>query len=314
VTEVASRGEAIGQSVAAPQRRRGSRLRRSQLRTAVLFLAPAVLAIVLLRLVPFGEAIWNTLLKSEGFGLLAEEKFAGLDNYVTLFSDASYLKTLLRTIVFNLIINPLQIALAMAVSVLMTRKLYGRGIWRTAVFLPSTIPLVGSSVAWGIALRPDGPVNALLNLFGIGSQPFFTSSHQALASIILVASWVGIGHWMIFLIGGLNSVSEELYEAASIDGANAWRSFWSVTVPLMRRPLLFVLVADTVANFVLFVPMQMLTDGGPESSTTVMMFDVYQRTYTFSEPHVGAAATVVLTVIMIIVVSVQFRLLGERSR
>lgn len=287
---------------------------RSQWRTAVIFLTPAVLAIALLRLLPFGEAIWDTLFKSEGFGVLAEEKFAGMENYVALFTDVSFLQTLARTVVFNLIINPLQIALAMAVSVLMTRKMFGRGLWRTAVFLPSTIPLVGSSVAWGIALRPDGPANALLGLFGVGPQPFFTSSHQALASIILVASWIGIGHWMIFLIGGLNSVNQELYEAASIDGANGWRTFWSLTVPLMRRPLLFVLVADTVANFVLFVPMQMLTGGGPENSTTVLMFDVYQRTYTFSEPHIGAAATVVLTLIMIIIVSIQFRLLGERER
>ncbi|MDX6321028.1 MAG: hypothetical protein QOF52_886 [Propionibacteriaceae bacterium] len=292
---------------------RHSLTRRRQLRTAVLFLAPAVAAIVLLRLVPFLGAAWSTLFERAGVGLLAEERFAGFDNYVTLFGDPLFLNTLVRTIVFNLVINPVQIALAMAIAVLMTRRIPGRGIWRTAVFIPCTIPLVGSSIAWGVALRGDGPVNGILSALGIGPQPFLTSPTQALPSIILVASWVGIGYWMLFLIGGLNDINNEVYEAASIDGASGWRTFWSITLPLMKRPLLFVLVADTVANFVLFVPPQLLTNGGPEESTTLLMFDAYRRTYTYSQPNLGATSTLVLTLIMLLIVAIQFRLLRERD-
>lgn len=288
-------------------------LRRRTLITAAVFLAPALLAIVLLRLVPFAGAVWSTLFERVGVGLLAEERFAGLKNYAVLFSDQLFLGTLVRTVLFNLVINPLQIALAMAVAVLLTRKLPGRGIWRTAVFIPCTIPIVGSSIAWGVALRNDGPVNGLLGVFGIGPQPFFTSPSQALPSIVLVASWVGIGYWMLFLIGGLNDINREVYEAASIDGAGAWRTFWSITLPLMKRPLLFVLVADTVANFVLFVPVQMLTNGGPQESTTLLMFDAYRRTYTYSQPNLGATSTLVLTLIMLLIVAIQFRLLRERD-
>ncbi|WP_377494712.1 carbohydrate ABC transporter permease [Microlunatus sp. GCM10028923] len=288
-------------------------LRRRTVITAAVFLAPALLAIVLLRLVPFAGAVWSTLFERVGVGLLAEERFAGLKNYAVLFSDQLFLGTLVRTVLFNLVINPLQIALAMAVAVLLTRKLPGRGIWRTAVFIPCTIPIVGSSIAWGVALRNDGPVNGLLGVFGIGPQPFFTSPAQALPSIVLVASWVGIGYWMLFLIGGLNDINREVYEAASIDGAGAWRTFWSITLPLMKRPLLFVLVADTVANFVLFVPVQMLTNGGPQESTTLLMFDAYRRTYTYSQPNLGATSTLVLTLIMLLIVAIQFRLLRERD-
>jgi multiple sugar transport system permease protein len=230
-----------------------------------------------------------------------------------LFGDPLFLNTLVRTIVFNLVINPVQIALAMAIAVLMTRRIPGRGIWRTAVFIPCTIPLVGSSIAWGVALRGDGPVNGILSALGIGPQPFLTSPTQALPSIILVASWVGIGYWMLFLIGGLNDINNEVYEAASIDGASGWRTFWSITLPLMKRPLLFVLVADTVANFVLFVPPQLLTNGGPEESTTLLMFDAYRRTYTYSQPNLGATSTLVLTLIMLLIVAIQFRLLRERD-
>lgn len=281
--------------------------------TAVLFLAPALLAIGLLRIVPFAGAAWSTLYKRVGVGLLAEQRFAGVDNYVTLLSDPLFRGTLIRTVVFNVILNPVQIALAMCVAVLMTRVIPLRGLWRTAVFIPCTIPLVGSSIAWGIALRGDGPINGILQALGFGPQPFFTSPHQALASIMLVASWVGIGYWMLFLIGGLNDVNTELYEAAGIDGANNWRTFWHITLPLMKRPLLFVLVADTVANFVLFIPVQLLTNGGPQESTTLLMFDAYRRTYSYSQPNLGATSTLILTLIMLVIVAIQFRLLKDED-
>ncbi|WP_343234183.1 sugar ABC transporter permease [Microbacterium salsuginis] len=275
------------------------------------FLAPALVTILLIRVIPFLGAIWSTLHVRDGVGLLADERFAGFENYIDLLSDPLFQATLGRTLVFNLVINPLQIALALAIAVLLTRRLPARGLWRMAVFIPCTIPLVGSSIAWGVALRADGPVNGILEFLGLPAQPFLTSPTQALASIMLVASWVGIGYWMVFLVAGINDIPDELYEAAALDGAGGWRSFWSVTLPMLRRPLLFVLVADTVANFVLFVPMQMLTDGGPQNSTTMLMFDAYRRTYTYSQPNQGATATVILTVIMLVIVFVQFRLLKE---
>ncbi|WP_298802229.1 carbohydrate ABC transporter permease [uncultured Pseudokineococcus sp.] len=301
-------------SAGAPSSRPGRRPGRGRdLRTAVLFLGPALAAIVLLRLVPFAGAAWSTLFERVGVGLLAEQRFAGFANYQQLLSDPLFLGTLWRTIAFNLVINPVQIALAMAISVLLVQRLPGRGLWRVFVFVPCTVPLVGSSVAWGVALRQDGPVNGILTALGLAPQPFFTSPQQALASIALVASWIGIGYWMLFLIGGLNDVNRELYEAASLDGAGRWRTFTSVTVPMMKRPLLFVLVADTVANFVLFVPVQLLTNGGPDQSTTMLMFDAYRRTYTYSQPNLGATAILILTLIMLAIVAVQFRLLKEED-
>lgn len=298
---------------AGPGRARRRRAGRTWLMAAA-FLAPAVVTILLIRIIPFIGAVISTLHVRDGIGLLAEERFAGLQNYIDLLSDPLFQATLGRTLLFNVIINPLQIALALVIAVLLTRRVPARGLWRMAVFIPCTIPLVGSSIAWGVALRADGPINGILQALGLPAQPFLTSPTQALASIMLVASWVGIGYWMIFLIAGINEIPDELYEAASLDGAGAWRSFWSVTLPMLKRPLLFVLVADTVANFVLFVPMQMLTGGGPQNSTTMLMFDAYRRTYTYSQPNQGATATVILTVVMLIIVFVQFRLLKEDAR
>jgi multiple sugar transport system permease protein len=116
---------------------------------------------------------------------------------------------------------------------------------------------------------------------------------------------------MQFLITGIEALPEEVYEAAKLDRAGPIRTFFEITLPLLRRPLLFVLVADTVANFVLFAPIQLLTSGGPQSSTNLLMFDMYTTTYTYGSTDLGAAEVVILTAITLFFVLVQFRLLRE---
>ncbi len=287
-------------------------MRRREVLWAIAFLAPTLIVIITLRVWP----IVGATVSSMHFGLpggLAAAEWVGLQNYVDLFTDAAFLATIWRTIVFNLIINPLQVILALFLAVLLVQRVGGARYWRLLMFIPSLIPIVGSSVAWAIALRPDGPVNLLLGAVGIGPQPFFTSPSQAMASIILVASWVGIGYWMIFLIAGLNAIPLEYYEAARIDRAGPIRTFVSVTIPLLKRPLLFVIVATTIANFVLFVPIQALTNGGPESSTTVLMFEAFRTSFTYGDRYTGSAQVMLLTVVMLICVALQFRLLREED-
>jgi multiple sugar transport system permease protein len=283
---------------------------RRQAFWAVIFLSPGVIALVLLRIVPTVSAVRSSLYK--GFpGGLVPSTFSGFHNYRQLFNDPEFIATIWRTLLFNAVINPLQIFLALLIALLMIQRIRFAGLWRTLVFVPVTVPIVGSCIAWGVALDPRGPINSIISALGGHAQPFFTSPNQALASIIIVASWIGIGYWMLFLIAGLQAIPEELYEAARLDRAGPIRTFFSITLPLMKRPLLFVLVADTVANFVLFVPVQLLTNGGPQSSTTLLMFDAYRTTYGFGSRNAGAAQVTILAVIMLIFVFLQFRLLRE---
>ncbi|MEV6493972.1 sugar ABC transporter permease, partial [Actinoplanes sp. NPDC051633] len=284
--------------------------RRHEILWAVVFLAPAVAALVVLRVVPTVGAVVDSLYKAFPGGII-EATFAGFGNYRSLFGDPAFVDTIVRTLVFNAIINPLQIALALMVAVLFVQRLPLVGVWRTLVFVPVTVPIVGSAIAWGAALNPDGPVNAIISAVGGNPQPFLTSPDQALACIIVLASWIGIGYWMMFLISGLQAIPEELYDAAKVDRAGPIRTFFSITIPMLKRPLLFVLVADTVANFVLFVPVQLLTQGGPQASTTLLMFDAYRTTYGYGSRNLGAAEVVILTLIMIFFVLLQFRLLRE---
>ena len=277
--------------------------------TGAAFMAPVLILIVLLRLIPAVDAMVDAL-HSGLPGSTRPPSFVGLQQFAKLFASPLFWQTVERTLVFNVLINPIQIVLALLLAVLLTQGLPASGLLRTVIFLPSAVPLAGSTIIWGLALRPDGPVNGLIALAGIPAQPFFTSPDQVVFAIILLASWIGIGYWMVFLIAGLNDIPLVYYEAAKLDGAGPIRSFFFITIPLLRRPLLFVLVADTVANFVLFAPMQILTRGGPQRQSNFLMYDVFHRSFELSDPYSAAAELIVLLVIMLGIVTLQFRLIG----
>ena len=279
---------------------------------AALFLVPALATILITRVWPALGAAVSSLYTALPGGVQAE-RFVGFANYRSLFENQAFIDVLWRTVVFNLVINPLQVGLALVLALVMVRKMPLRGLLRTLLFLPATVPIVGSTIAWGVALRPDGPVNAVITALGGTPQPFFTSLEQSLATVIIIASWIGVGYWMIFLIAGIEAIPEEYFEAAKLDRAGPVRTFFAVTLPQLKRPILFVLVACTVANFVLFVPIQLLTEGGPQSSSTILMFDAYRTTFVFGARNLGAAEVVILSAVMLAFVVMQFMLLGEEK-
>lgn len=275
---------------------------------AGLFLAPTLVLILVLRVVPVSRALLDSTRKGLP-GSLAPTEFVGWENFAGLLHSQQFWFTLRQTLVFNLIVNPVQIALALALAVLLTRGLPAAGLWRTLIFLPAAVPLAGSTIVWGIALRPDGPVNGALALLSLPSQPFLTSPDQVILSLVLLTSWIGVGYWMMFLIAGLDEIPRAYYEAATMDGAGPVAQFVFITLPLLRRPLLFVLVADTVSNFVLFAPIHILTDGGPQRHSNFLMYDIFRTSFELSDPYTAAAKLVVLLLLMTCIVALQFRLL-----
>jgi len=292
----------------APARRR--RWRSRDATAALLMLAPVLLCLIVLRLLPAVIAVVDSLHRNT---LLGGSHFVGLDNYGTVFADPTFRKALGVTLLFSVVINPLQVAAALALAMLYTRGFTGTGLWRTLVILPIAAPPAVAATIWGIIYRPDGLGNAVLHAVGLGSQGLLTDPHQALACIILLLSWAGVGYWMLFLIAGINEIPETLYEAAELDGASAWRRFTAVTFPLLRRPLAFVLVADTVSNFLVFAPVQQLTNGGPRQSTDLIMFDIYTRAYTYGDQATAQAEVVVLVLLVLAVVTIQFRMLRSKD-
>jgi multiple sugar transport system permease protein len=272
----------------------------------VVLLGPAILAVILLRLWPAMSAL-NASFIAPG------DTTYSLGNYEYVLTDPVFLDSLRVTLIYSLIVNPLQIAVALGLALLMNAAVPLIGFWRAVLLLPVAIPPSVSSVVWGIGMRPDGLLNSILASIGIPPMRFLTSSDQALMSIIIIVSWIGVGYWMTFLLAGLQDIPKSLYEAVRIDGANAWQRFRYVTLPQLRRPLTFVLVADTVANFLVFAPVQILTRGGPAGSTDLIMYEVYTRQFATGDPSSAATMTVILVLSVLIIVGVQFRLMRDTS-
>jgi multiple sugar transport system permease protein len=213
-------------------------------------------------------------------------------------------------LLFNLIINPLQLVVAFGLALLVFQP--GRGIWffRTLLVLPMAVSTGLTAVLFGLFLDSNlGPVNGVLEWLGIGAQPFHRSSDQALGTLIGIATWKGAGYWMLFLLAGLYTIPSTLHDAAMTDGATGWQRFRLITLPLMRKPMAFVLVADTAINFLFFAPVYILTNGGPSGATALLMFEAYRSAFTFSDTGRALAISTILLVIILVIVVVEFRLL-----
>ena len=273
----------------------------------LLMLCPVFIALIVLRIWPAGIALVHSLSSDE------LDRWIDFSTYQYLFQDPTFLNSLYRTALFSIIINPLQILLALVMALMMNHKMALGGVWRTLILLPVVIPQSISALIWGVAFRPDGPLNAILAAGELPEQGFLTSTSQAMPSLMVVVSWVGCGYWMTFLLAGLKDIPTSLYEAARLDGANRWQQLWNITLPMLRRPLLFVLVADTVANFLVFAPVQILTGGGPEETTNLIMSEIFTRTFVYGDDRGGAAATVILVAVVLFVVLIQFRMMRGRG-
>lgn len=274
-----------------------------------LFLAPALLGLVAFRLVPIAIALVGSLF---GETLTGDLVWRGLGNFERLLGDPNVWHSVRVTLLFNLLINPLQVLIAFGLALLVLRPAPGIGLFRAAFFLPMTLSIGLTAMLWDILLNQHvGPVNALIAQLGFARQGFFHDENQALATMIVIASWKGCGYWMIFLLAGLAAIPEELHEAARIDGASAWQRLRYVTLPLMRRPLAFVLVADTAANFVFFAPVFILTSGGPNGATDLLMFRAYETAFTFGDWGRSLALSTIILLIVAAIAAVELRLLRD---
>lgn len=240
--------------------------------------------------------------------------FAGLENYMAALSDESFQNSLKVTLLFNVVVNPIQVVLSFGLALLLMVNLRGKRVFRTVHLIPITVSFTIACTLWGVLLSPEqGLMNSILNLFGIPNQAFLSDSKQALGWVMVLASWKGLGYWALFFITGLEEVPSQLYEAASIDGAGYWKTLRYVTMPQMKKTFKFVIVSDTISNFILFVPAYVLTGGGPEGATDLLMFRIYRTAYKYSDVNLASAMIVILLVILAVIVGVESYLLREKE-
>ena len=270
-----------------------------------ILITPAIVLIVYFKIYP----ICNTFLDS-----LTYDGSLSLGNFSTLFGDKYFWDSLLVTVKFNLILTPLQIFLALLVSLLVNADVRGIGAFRTIFYLPATMSTAVAAIIWNTMLNPNsGVINSLLGMLQIPPQPFLTSSSQAIYCIMLITTWIGVGYWMMFLLAGLKNVDRAVYESARVDGAGWLTITLKITIPIIRRTLAFVLIADTTINLLMFAPMQIITSGGPQRSTAVLMYEAYKSYFLYVDKGRGDAIVAVLLLIIAFVCAVQFLLINDRG-
>jgi multiple sugar transport system permease protein len=276
-----------------------------------LFVAPALAGLVVFKLYPIVVGVAASFFDYEAIS--GRRSFIGLGNYHELFADPLFWRACWNTFLFNAVVTPLQVVLALGLAVLVNRRLPGMAVFRSIFFVPAVISLVVASIIWDLIYNPDnGLANSLLAALGVPPQPFLVSARQAMGAVIAMVTWKGVGYWMVVFLAGLQAIPGVFREAALIDGASAWQFFWRVTLPLLVRTIVFVVVADTAINFLLFAPMYVMTQGGPSDSTTVLMFEVYRNAFVYFRLGYASAVSTVLLAVMLLVVVIQFRVLRPR--
>lgn len=280
---------------------------------AFLFVFPALLNFFLFRYLPIIWAARTSFYRYSFFR--GFEGFVGLDHYIKIFTDdPQFLNSLKVTLLFALTKVPIQVVLALALAVFAARNIPGMGAMRAIIFIPVVTSFIVVSIVWGMMLNKDvGLINAILQTIGMPRMEFLTSKTNALPSIITITIWKDVGYSVIVLVAAMKGIGETYYEVATVLGANAWQKFRYVTMPMLRRALMFVIVMGTLSAFQVFIPIYQLTRGGPRDTTNVIVYYTYKKAFQFGEMDYAAALSIVLLIIMLLFSVVQMRLMRSEE-
>ena len=280
------------------------------------FVAPALIFLLLFALGPFVFTVYVSLHDWNMLTPVETMPWRGLENYrYLLFDDPLFRETFRNSVVFALANVIVTTVLSLALALLLNGQVRMRGLWRAIYFLPYVTSSIAISIVWSNLYHPSyGLFNGVLSLFGFPAQRFTSSVEQAMPSMVAVAVWLGVGYYMILFLAGLQAIGLDVYEAAKVDGANAWDRFRSITLPLLRPTLLFVGVVSTLASLQVFdLPFVLTNQGGPVNATNTVVLYMYQTAFNFTRMGRATAMAVLLFLVVLIITLVQLRLLREHE-
>jgi multiple sugar transport system permease protein len=233
--------------------------------------------------------------------LLSAAKFVGLDNYEKLFSrDPLFWQSLKVTVLYTVAYVPLELAGGLVLALLMNQPLRGIGLFRTIYYLPSVLPGVAFVVLWMWILHPDvGLINTLLSYVGIDGPRWLVDPDWALPALLMMSLW-GLGRSMVIYLASLQGIPQQLYEAASIDGAGRWQSFWRITLPMLTPTIFFNLVLSIISTFQTFTSAFVATNGGPLDSTLFYVLYIFRQAFEYFNMGYASALAWVLFVIILV--------------
>lgn len=293
-------------------RRRRGRLALRNTAVGWTFLLPNFIGFALLTLVPVVLLFYYAFTSWDVFG---GAEWTGLANFRQLVRDASFWTAMTNTVYYTALHIPLTLAASLGLALLLNRRLRGVAFFRTVAFFPYITSIVAIAQVWNMLFSPTyGPFNEALRAIGIDNPPGWTTSGDwSMPAVIIVGTWREMGYYMLLFLAGLQTIPGQLYEAATVDGANAWQRFRSVTLPGLRPTTFFVTVMLTIGSFKVFDLILVMTDGGPGQSTLVLSQYIYQKGFEENQFGYASAVSVVLFALCFGITVVQFLVNKRRS-
>lgn len=274
------------------------------------FIAPNFIGFAIFTLIPMIFAFALGFMSWDGNNPIS---FVGLGNFIKLLDDSRFKIALVNTIVYCIATVPLTLAAALGLAIVLNQKIKGRGFFRTISFFPYVASLVAVAAVWNMIFSPGaGIVNVLLTHFGVAKADlpkWAADPNWAMFTVVLFSVWKSMGYYMVIYLAGLQGISAELYEAASIDGASGLRKFMCITWPQLKPTTFFVIIMLTINSFKVYDQIYMLTQGGPGTSTLVLVYHIYQTAFvTSSDYGYASAISMVLFAIVLTITLIQFRI------
>jgi N-acetylglucosamine transport system permease protein len=293
-------------------------MQRNKYRVIVPFLLPSVLLYAVFVLYPYLSAMYTSLTIWHGYSV--DKKFVGLYNFQKMLNDDYFWNALSHNAEILIALPVITLAIALFFAFLFTQVREGdrlhklSQVYRITYFFPQVMSAVAIAVLWSFIFHPTiGILNSALRLFGIPGPTWLGSPSTSLISVLIVAIWSAVGFYMVLFIAGMQSISNEYYEAARIDGAGGWSLFWGVTWPLLWDHTRTALVFISIGALDMFTLVQVLTEGGPNRSSDVMATYLYEAAFKDGEFGYSTALGVALFLITMVVAGIAFQL-GRRER
>lgn len=301
--QAAERARAAVAERAAPRRRRPS--------PGLDFISPALLVIAIFVVLP---CIAGIAISFTRFDAIAPARFVGVQNYTRMLDDPMVRVSLLNTLYYVVLTLPTGLFLALAVAVLLHQKWFvGREWVRAIYFLPNVTSLVAVAFVWEWMLNPEyGLVNAFLRQIGLPGKGWLSDPALAMPCVAAVGVWHSVGFGVLVYMAGLSSISEDVYEAATLDGASAWQQFRNVTWPLLMPTTMFLTMMGVIGGFQVFQSVYIMTGGGPLDRTRVYLHYLWQTAFQNLEMGYASAMAVLLFVIVLILTLIQWRFFQRR--
>jgi multiple sugar transport system permease protein/raffinose/stachyose/melibiose transport system permease protein len=284
------------------------RLRNRQGAVGLAMASPALILLLLFFVVPvllgFALAFTNARLVSPN-----PPRFVGLDNFIRAFTaDPVFFDSLRNTAVFAIVVVPVQSGLALLLAVLVNQRLKGSTLFRVVYFIPVVTSIVVVSILWKFMYRDDGLINSMIDTVTFGAwngTDWLNNQSTALPAIIVLSIWQAVGFHMVIWLSGLQTIPEELYEAARVDGASPWRQFTQVTWPGLRPTMIFILITITIDALRLFVQIDVMTQGGPINATSTLVYHAVRKGFREQEVGYGAALSLIFFVMVLAIAALQ---------